>query len=68
MQGCVITNSEELKANFVVTLVTDFILLVTMFAGLFRLLTYGSYAFGVRRLLLKQVWPGCSPFAVLPNH
>ena len=61
-------NSEEIKPTFVVTLVTDIILLVTMLVGLFRLRTNANSAFGVGRLLWKQVGSARSPFAVPSSH
>jgi len=63
MQTCVVLNSEELKPTITITVITDTILLVTMLVGLFRLLIGSSSAFGLARLLWKQVGSACSPFA-----
>jgi hypothetical protein len=61
-------NSEQIKPTFVITVINDTILLVTMLIGLFRLLPDSSYAFGLGRLLWKQVGSTCSPFAVPSSH
>jgi hypothetical protein len=55
MGACIILNIEDIKPSFVVTLITDTIILVTMLVGLFRPLNDCSYTFGVGRLLWKQV-------------
>jgi hypothetical protein len=46
---------EITQLNFVITLVTDIILLVVMFIGLLRLRVYEHGAFGLGRLLWRQV-------------
>jgi hypothetical protein len=61
---CVIPNSEEIKPTLISTFITDTVLLVTMIAGLFRLRADSSCAFGVGRLLWKQVGLAFSRFAV----
>jgi hypothetical protein len=68
MRACVILNSEEFKPTFVITVTTDTTLLVTMLIGLFRPLTDGSYAFGIGRLLWKQVGSACSRFPMPSSH
>ncbi|KAN0118740.1 hypothetical protein V8E52_004851 [Russula decolorans] len=57
-QTCIMINSEQIKPTFVITVINDTILLVTMLIGLFRLLPDSSYAFGLGRLLWKQgiIW------------
>ncbi|KAF8492450.1 hypothetical protein F5888DRAFT_1731167 [Russula emetica] len=57
-QACVILNNEEIKPTFIISLITNTILLVTMLVGLFRLLISSSSAFGLGRLLWKQgvIW------------
>jgi hypothetical protein len=57
------TNTEEIKPTFVITVINDTILLVTMLVGLLR-----SHTFGLGRLLWKQVGSTCSPFAVSSSH
>ena len=61
---CVIPNSEDIKPTLISTFITDTVLLVTMIAGLFRLRNNSSCAFGVGRLLWKQVGLAFSRFAV----
>ena len=68
LRACAILNSEEFKLTFIVTLITDTILLGTMLIGLFRPLSDGSYAFGIGRLLWKQVGSACSRFAMPSIH
>ena len=65
MQTCVITNSEVIKPNVIITLITDVFLLVTVLVGL--LLSDGSRSFGLGRLIWKQVGPRWSPF-VAPRY
>lgn len=60
MQTCVVINSEEIKPNIIITLITDVFLLVTVLVGL--LLSDGSRSFGLGRLIWKQVGPRWSPF------
>jgi hypothetical protein len=67
-QTCTILNSEEIKPTLIVTVITDIILLVTMLVGLSPLITDSSCAFGLGRLLWKQVGSACSPFAVPSSH
>ncbi|KAH9988675.1 hypothetical protein BJV77DRAFT_729065 [Russula vinacea] len=52
MQTCVVINSEEIKPNIIITLITDVFLLVTVLVGL--LLSDGSRSFGLGRLIWKQ--------------
>jgi hypothetical protein len=61
-------NSEKIKPTFVITVINDTLLLVTMLVGLFRLLPDSGYAFGLGRLLWKQVGSACSRFAVRSSH
>lgn len=61
-------NSEQIKPTFVITVINDTILLLTMLIGLFRLLPDSSYAFGLGRLLWKQVGSACSPVAMPSSH
>ena len=61
-------NSEQIKPTFVITVINDTLLLVTMLVGLFRLLPDSSYEFGLGRFLWKQVGSACSPFAVASGH
>ena len=55
LKTCVINNSEKIKPTFIITVINDTILLVAMLVGLFPLLTDSSCAFGLGRLLWKQV-------------
>ena len=54
-QTCAVRNSDEIKPALITTLITDIILFVTMLVGLFRLFIDNNCAFGVGRLLWKQV-------------
>jgi hypothetical protein len=53
-----------MKTTLIITVITDIILFVTMLVGLLRLLTDSSSAFGLVRLLWKQVGPARFSFAV----
>jgi len=55
MPGCNIFNSEDSKLNIIVSLVTDIVLLLTMFVGLFRMRSHDDGTFGIGLLLWKQV-------------
>ena len=55
IQTCVILNSDAIKPTLIITVITDIILLVTMLVGLSPLITDSSCAFGLGRLLWKQV-------------
>ena len=61
--ACIIFNSDSSKLNIIVTLITDIILLLTVLIGLLRLRreVSGTLAFGIGRLLWKQV--GQRPFS-----
>ena len=53
------------KHNFIVILATDSFLLFIMFIGLLRLRLHERSAFGLGRLLWKQVGYWCSSLAVV---
>ncbi len=55
MSTCLIVNMHISELNILVTLATDVILLLVMFFGLLRLGFHDRSAFGVGRLLWKQV-------------
>jgi hypothetical protein len=57
-----------MKATLTITVITDTILFVTMLVGLFRLLADSSSAFGLVRLLWKQVGSARFSFAVRSSH
>ncbi len=48
-------NSDTLKLTFMSSLVADIVLLLIMLIGLLRLLIGSGAAFGLGRVLLKQV-------------
>ena len=50
-----VLNTESSKLNFIVTLITDIMLLLIMLAGLFRLRYYERGTLGLGRLVWKQV-------------
>jgi hypothetical protein len=50
-----VLNLETSKANIIVTLATDIILLLIMLFGLLRLRVQGAGMFGLGRLLWRQV-------------
>ena len=53
--SCVVTNLHIFKLNILVTLATDISLLLIMYFGLLRLGFHERGAFGLGRLLWKQV-------------
>ena len=53
MQTCIAPNTEVIKPNVIITLITDVFLLVTVLVGL--LLSDCSRSFGLGRFLWKQV-------------
>jgi hypothetical protein len=53
--ACVVVNLRITKLNILVSLVTDTILLLIMFFGLLRLGFHERSAFGLGRLVWKQV-------------
>ena len=55
MDGCVIPDLQLIKINLISTLTVDTILLFTMFIGLLRRRLHERSAFGLGRLLWKQV-------------
>jgi hypothetical protein len=55
MSACLMVNLHISELNILVTLATDIILLLIMSFGLLRLGFHGRSAFGLGRLLLKQV-------------
>lgn len=56
LPGCVIPNSHSSTINIIASLVIDVTLLLTVLAGLLRLRIQKGGAFGIGRLLWKQVW------------
>jgi hypothetical protein len=54
-KSCVVLNTESSKLNFIVTLITDIMLLLIMLAGLLRLRYYERGTLGLGRLVWKQV-------------
>ena len=65
MSTCEIVNLHISDLNILVTLATDIILLLIMFFGLLRLGFHDRGAFGLGRLLWKQVGHWCSSLAVV---
>ncbi|KAI0275782.1 hypothetical protein BGY98DRAFT_1098622 [Russula aff. rugulosa BPL654] len=69
-EACAILNSEEIRPTFIISVLTDTLLLVTMLVGLFRLFNFtdGNSTFGVGRLLWKQgiVWLLIATLAGIP--
>ena len=65
MSTCEIVNLDISKLNILATLATDIILLLIMFFGLLRLGFHDRGAFGLGRLLWKQVGYWCSSLAVV---
>ena len=59
MASCVVTNLHISELNILVTLATDISLLLIMFVGLLRLGFHERSAFGLGRLLWKQVGFWC---------
>jgi hypothetical protein len=53
------------KLNLIVTLATDIVLLFIMFTGLLRLRLHERSAFGLGRLLWRQVGYWCFSLAVV---
>lgn len=64
LRDCIVPNTEANKPNIIVTLITDFVLLLVMLIGLFRLLR-GSGSFALGYLLWKQVRWGLFLFVVV---
>ncbi len=60
-----IVNLDVLELNILVILATDVILLLVMFFGLLRLGFHERGAFGVGRLLWKQVGSWCYSLAMM---
>jgi hypothetical protein len=61
-EGCLVSNSDTAKLNFVVTLATDIILLIMMLAGLLYLRLEGGGMFSLGDFLWKQVGGDAFPF------
>ena len=55
MDGCVILDLQLIKINLISTLTVDIILLFVMFIGLLRRRLHERSAFGLGRLLWRQV-------------
>ena len=55
MGDCEVLNMRITKLNLIVSLVTDIILLLVMLIGLLRLRLHERTAFGLGRLLWRQV-------------
>ncbi len=64
LPDCVVVNTGENKANVIVALVTDIILLLLVLVGLLRLLHGSGGSFALGRLLWKQVGSERFRFAV----
>jgi len=64
LQDCIMLNTEKNKNSFIVTLITDIVLLLIMLIGLLRLLHGSGGSFALGRLLWKQVGSGRSRFSV----
>ena len=67
MSTCEIVNLHISKLNILATLATDIILLLIMFFGLLRLGFHERGAFGLGRLLWKQVGYWCFSLAVVSS-
>ena len=65
VSSCLIVNLHISELNILVTLVTDIILLLIMFFGLLRLGYHERCAFGLGRLMWKQVGYWCFSLAVV---
>jgi hypothetical protein len=65
MSTCSVVNLHISELNILVTLATDIILLLVMFFGLLRLGFHERDAFGLGRLLWKQVGYWCFSLAVM---
>ena len=65
MSTCLIVNLHISELNILVTLATDIILLLIMFFGLLRLGFHERGAFGLGRLMWKQVGYWCFSLAVV---
>jgi hypothetical protein len=52
---CIVLNPESGRLNIIVLVITDIVLLLTMFVGLLRFRSNGGGRFGVGRLIWKQV-------------
>lgn len=64
-----VLNVESNQPTMIVMLITDVVLLLTMFVGLLRLRRRGGGTFELGRLLWKQVRWWRFPLAVVPlNH
>jgi hypothetical protein len=55
VDSCNVLNVESTKLNIIITLGTDIILLIIMLVGLLRLNLHESGAFGLGRLMWRQV-------------
>jgi hypothetical protein len=64
--ACVSSNVDGVKLTLIVTLITDFLLLVTVLAGLFRIRRCGGGSFGLEDLLWKQVQWMAAPSTSTP--
>jgi hypothetical protein len=65
MDACEVLNMQITKLNLIVTLATDIILLFVMFIGLLRLRLHERTAFGLGRLLWRQVGYWCFSLGVV---
>ena len=65
MESCVVPNLHISELNVLVALATDIILLFIMFLGLLRLGFHEHSAFGLGRLLWKQVGYWCFSLPVV---
>jgi len=54
LQDCIVLNTEEIKHNIILILITDIVLLLMVLIGLLRLHDSGG-SFALGRLLWKQV-------------
>jgi len=54
LQDCIVLNTEEIKHNIILILITDIVLLLMVLIGLLRLHDSGG-SFTLGRLLWKQV-------------
>jgi hypothetical protein len=65
MGDCEVLNMQITKLNLIVTLVTDTALLFVMFIGLLRRRLHEPGAFGLGRLMWRQVGYWCFSLAVV---
>jgi hypothetical protein len=63
--SCIVKDPNIVELTFIVTLVTDILLLFIVLLGLFRLGRGGGGSFGLRGLLWKQVWHCLFPSTVV---